>query len=86
MFFRGWGPRGQTKAHDRKPSLLRVDERLKTRLSELAGLVLAGQKDYLTNLLSFEPTVINTLVGIRTSKSQEIFYLITNTEEQDIGI
>jgi hypothetical protein len=39
----GW-PRGQSGAHNAKPRVVRGSERLTTRLSELAGLVLAGQK------------------------------------------
>ena len=39
----GW-PWGQSGAHNKKPRVERGSERLATRLSELAGLVLAGQQ------------------------------------------
>jgi hypothetical protein len=39
----GW-PWGQSGAHSKKPRVVRGSERRTTRLSELAGLVLAGQK------------------------------------------
>ena len=43
VHLRGW-PWGQSGAHSKKPRVVRGSERLTTRLSELAGLVLAGQK------------------------------------------
>ena len=41
---------GQSGAHSKKPRVVRGSERLKTRLSELAGLVLAGIKGFETSI------------------------------------
>ena len=50
-----WAPRpdAQSGAHSKKPRVVRGSERLATRLSELAGLVLAER-------VGFEPTVRET--------------------------
>ena len=47
----GW-PWGQSGAHSKKPRVVRGSEHLTTRLSELAGLVLAGQRRFEEFVLS----------------------------------
>jgi hypothetical protein len=49
----------------KKPRVVRGSERLATRLSELAGLVLAGQKGLFNSLAQFSDPLILVESGIR---------------------
>jgi hypothetical protein len=61
----GW-PWGPSEAHSKKPRVVWGSERLTTRLSELAGLVLAGQKGLFNSLAQFPGPLFLVGSGIRT--------------------
>ena len=55
---------GSAGAHSKKPRVVRGSERLTTQLSELAGLVLAGQEGF---KISLQCSVIEVLLKMTES-------------------
>jgi len=63
--FRASQPEAQSGAHSKKPRVVRGSERLTTRLSELAGLVLAVQKRLFNQLAQFSELLLLAGSGIQ---------------------